>query len=230
MSDSELIEKALNQTPTCTPADRHRQRILLTSLQSWSKLAEEHHLQYWLSAGSLVGYVQRGGLLPHDPDTDITMMSDDVPRLIDIAQSNFSSDYEIKVQPQWDVVGYKNRSYHYDKGIPFVAPNARFIHRKSGKHVDIFPAYYFNPDSFAQTSEKQLSRNLTEYSTSYGWLSYPRQWTYPLQICYFSEIKLLCPAQPKKLVEAIYGVDALTRSDTKCVKGKWVDNDSKRKR
>lgn len=212
----------MNQTPTCTLSDRSRQKILLTNLQTWAKLAEKHHLQYWLSAGSLVGYVQRGGLLPHDPDTDITMMSDDVPRLIDIAQSNFSSKYEIKVHPQWDIVGYQNRSYHEAQGIPFVAPNARFIHRQSGKHVDIFPAYYFNPDSFTQTSEKQLSKNLTEYNLSYGWLSYPREWTYPLQTCYFSGIKVLCPAQPKKLVEAMYGVEALTRSDTKCINGKWV--------
>ena len=211
----------MNGIPTCTRKDRHRQEILLTNLQRWSKLAEKHHLQYWMSAGSLVGYVQRGGLLPHDADLDITMMTDDVPRLIDIAQSNFSSVYELKIHPQWNIVGYQNRSYHDDEGIPFVAPNARFIHRESRKHVDIFPAYYFNPNYSTPKSQKQPSTNLTEYSTSYEWLSYPREWTYPLQICYFSGIKVLCPAQPKKIVEAMYGIEALTHSDTACVDGRW---------
>ena len=76
----------------------------------------------------------------------------------------------------------------------------------------------------ANEKEKQ-SENLTEYDPSYDWISYPRSWTYPLQICYFSEIKVLCPAKPEKLVELLYGTSALTKSDTKCVNGSWVDND-----
>lgn len=221
LSDDDLIKRALDELPTCTSSDRHHQTILLTNLLKWSQLAEKHHLQYWISAGSLVGYVQRGGLIPHDSDIDITMLTDDVPQLINIGQSNIPSDYQLIIHPQWNIVAYQNRSYYYDDGIPFVTPNARFIHRKSRRHVDIFPAYHFNPNFSESKPENQSVANLTEYNTAYEWFSYPREWTYPLQTCYFSGIKVLCPAQPKKLVEAVYGVEALTVSDTVCINGKW---------
>ena len=47
------------------------------------------------------------------------------------------------VHPQWHIVGYANRSYFPEKGINFVAPNARFIYRETGHYADIFPAYDF---------------------------------------------------------------------------------------
>jgi hypothetical protein len=172
-----------------------------------------------------VGYVQRRGLFPHDADVDVVMMTDDVPQLINISQTNFSSDYEIKVQPQWNIVGETKRSYFRDQDIHFIAPNARFINRKTRNHVDIFPAYNFNPLYSNNTTGKQPSENITEYDPGYRWLSYPRNWTYPLQTCYFSEIKVLCPAQPEKLVATMFGVKSLTKSDTKCVNGSWVSAD-----
>jgi hypothetical protein len=220
-----LIETALEQIPTCTPDDRARQRIILTNLQAWANLAEQYNLQYWLSYGTLVGYVQRRGLLPHDQDVDVTMMSDDTPRLIKISQLNYSLTHEMKVQPEWNIVGHENRSYFRDEGIHFVAPNARYIGIESGDHVDIFPAYDFNPLYSTNLTKETESTNLTEYNPLYEWLSYPRNWTFPLQICYFSEIKVLCPAEPEKLVEVMFGSAALNNSDTKCVNGEWVDVD-----
>ncbi|CAF5117823.1 unnamed protein product [Rotaria sp. Silwood1] len=135
---------------------------------------------------------------------------------------NFSTDYEIKVQPQWHIVGDTHRSYFREQGINFVAPNARFIHRKTRYHVDIFPAYDFNPLYANKSIEDKQSENLTIYNTKYNWLSYPRSWTYPLKTCYFSDIKVLCPAEPEKLVEILFGSDAITTSDTKCVNGSWI--------
>ena len=143
-------------------------------------------------------------------------MHDDMPLLVNMSQTNFSSNYEIRVQPHWKIIGETKRSYFRDQGIHFVAPNARFMDRKTGDHVDIFPGYNFNPLYPNNTSE-----NITEYDVWYRWLSYPRNWTYPLQTCYFSEIKVLCPAQPEKIVATMYGVKSLTKSDRKCVNGSW---------
>jgi hypothetical protein len=225
LNDYDLIEKALDHIPTCNPNDRPHQRILLRALQAWAHLAEKHNLQYWIAYGSLIGYVQRRGLLPHDSDVDIVMIHEDTPQLINISQTNFSSDYEIKVQPQWNIIGETKRSYFHDQGIHFVAPNARFINRKTRNHVDIFPAYNFNPLYSNNTTKKQPSENITEYDVRYKWLSYPRNWTYPLQTCYFSEIKVLCPAQPEKLVATMYGATALTKSNKKCMNGSWISAD-----
>ncbi|CAF4151990.1 unnamed protein product [Rotaria sp. Silwood2] len=222
LNDNDLIKKALKHIPKCTPNDRSRQRRLLTNLQVWSHLAEQYNLQYWITYGTLVGYVQRRGLLPHDLDVDVIMMSDDTPQLIKLSQSNISSDYEIKVQPQWYIVNETHRSYFREQGVNFIAPNARFIHRETRQRVDIFPAYDFNPLYANKSIENKQSENLTIYDLRYRWLSYPRNWTYPLKTCYFSDIKVLCPSEPEKLVATIYGIDAITKSDTKCVNGSWI--------
>ncbi|CAF3388303.1 unnamed protein product [Rotaria socialis] len=224
LSDEEFIEKILKSVPICESDDRDRQRYLLSMVQAWSHLAEKYNIQYWLSFGTLVGYVQRRGLLPHDLDIDVTMLSSDTPKLIEISKLNFSSTYEIKVQPQWKIVDELKRSYFRKDGINFIAPNARFIHQKTRYHVDIFPAYDFNPTYANESTEMQQSENLTVHDNNYQWLSYPRNWTYPLVTCYFSEIQALCPAEPKKLVETIYGASSLTKSDKKCVNGSWVRN------
>ncbi|CAF4066269.1 unnamed protein product [Rotaria sp. Silwood2] len=197
------------------------QECLFSGIKVWS---EQYNPQYWITFGTLVGYVQRRGLLPHDLDVDVIMMSDDTPQLIKLSQSNISSDYEIKVQPQWYIVNETHRSYFREQGVNFIAPNARFIHRETRQRVDIFPAYDFNPLYANKSIENKQSENLTIYDLRYRWLSYPRNWTYPLKTCYFSDIKVLCPSEPEKLVATIYGIDAITKSDTKCVNGRWVRN------
>ncbi|CAF2030823.1 unnamed protein product [Rotaria magnacalcarata] len=224
LSDEEFIEKVLKSVPTCESDDRDRQRYLLHGLQAWSQLAEKYNIQYWISYGTLVGFTQRGGLLPHDLDTDIMILFNDTRKLVEVSKLNFSSTYEIKVQPQWEIAEETKRSYFRKDGINFVAPNARFIHLKTRYHVDIFPAYDFNPIHANKSTEMKQSENLTIYDINYNWLSYPRSWTYPLKTCYFSEIKLLCPAEPKQLVATIYGVSSLTKSDRKCANGSWVRN------
>ncbi|CAF3470728.1 unnamed protein product [Rotaria socialis] len=225
LSDEELLEKALNSVPTCQSNDRDRQRYILHGLQAWSHLAEKYNIQYWISYGTLVGFIQRRGLLPHDLDTDVMIMFNDTRKLVEISKLNFSSTYEIKVQPQWEIFDDRNRSYFRKDGIHFVAPNARFIHLTARYHVDIYPVYDFNPIYANRSIEKQESENLTAYDNYYNWLSYPRSWTYPLKTCYFSEIKVLCPAQPEKFIELVYGTSTLTKSHKKCVEGNWVNAD-----
>ena len=216
LSDSDLIEKALETIPTCESGDRKHQRILLSLLQAWSQLAEKYHIEYWLLYGSLVGYVQRQGLLPHDGDIDVVVDDEQIPKLINISQTNFSTDYEIKIQPQWKIVGFENRVYFRDQGIHFIQPNARFIHKDSWKHVDIFPLYYFHPVYGNQ------SDNITIYDNQDRWLSIPRKWVYPIETCYFSGIQTRCPTEPKTIVSTLYGASAVHQSNRKCENGSWV--------
>ncbi|CAF0912536.1 unnamed protein product [Adineta ricciae] len=205
------IDLAVEQIPTCNSNDRPRHRTLLLLLQAWSRLADQHNLQYWLTFGSLIGYVQRRGLLPHDSDLHITMAVNDTQQLLNISRTNFSSNYQLKVHPQWNIMGAGNRSSFPDQGINFVTPNARFINLESKYSIDILPSYDAN------------KQNLTVYDPDYNWMSHPKNWTYPLQTCYFSQIKMLCPADPKMLVETMFGVKALTKSDTQCRNGTWVE-------
>ncbi|CAF4066252.1 unnamed protein product [Rotaria sp. Silwood2] len=220
------IEKALKQMPICVPDDRPRQRTILYTLLEWTHFAQKYNIRYWIAYGSLVGYVQRHGLLPHDLDVDLLIMAQDTSQLFQLSQLNFSSIYELKVQPQWYIVGETKRSYFYSEGINFVAPNARFINRKDHIHVDIWPMYDYDP------SETRMKKNrkpmLTEYDEYYNWKSSPQEWTFPLQECLFSGIKVWCPAEPEKLVANIYGPISVKISSTKCVNGSWIASDEYR--
>ncbi|CAF3498278.1 unnamed protein product, partial [Rotaria sp. Silwood2] len=92
------IEKALQKIPTCTQRDRPRQRTILYTLLEWTHFAQKYNIRYWIAYGSLVGYVQRQGLLPHDLDVDLLIMAQDTSQLFQLSQLNFSSIYELKVQ------------------------------------------------------------------------------------------------------------------------------------
>jgi hypothetical protein len=228
-NESDLIENALLNISTCTPNDRVRQRALLITLQTWNHLARKFNIQYWIAYGTLVGYVQRHALLPHDPDLDILIMAQDTAQLVTLAatlsNANFtwfdSNLYKLVVHPQWFIVGYENRSYYPSQGIHFIAPNARFVNKQEHLHVDIWPIYDYHPDDQSQNSINKLAM-LTEYDLYYNWKSNPTNWTFPLHPCHLSGVKVWCPADSEKLVCAIYGEVALHKSDTLCLNGSWV--------
>ena len=214
----DIIKQALEQMPNCSSTDRRRQRILLDLLQSWSHFAEQYNIQYCLTYGSLVGYVQRHGLLPHDADLDILIPNEQMPKLMTISQTNFSSIYELKVQPQWFIVDYRKRSYFRNQTINFIVPNARYRRKINRYHIDLFPIYDFS----SSESNQSQNKNLTIHNRYSKQLSVPQTWIYPIEICYFSGIKTRCPANAKKLVSTLYGVSALIKSDKKCKNGTWI--------
>ena len=214
------IEHALEQILSCNIDDRPRQRALLRALHAWTQFAHQHKIQYWIAYGTLVGYVQRHGLLPHDSDIDILILAQDTQHLLPFSDTNFSSIYELKVHSQWYIVGYANRSYFPLQGFNFIAPNARFIDRELRCYVEIWSIHDIHPDQ--PRNIKQGNKTLTEYDTSYNWISSPIEWTFPLKPCIFSELKVWCPAMPERLVTLLYGIEALNKSDKTCVNDTWI--------
>jgi phosphorylcholine metabolism protein LicD len=218
------IEQALEQIPTCTSNDRSRQRALLYTLQAWTHFAQQHHIRYWIAYGTLVGYIHRRALLPHDVNIDLFIMAQDTTKLFDLSQLNFSSgSYKLKVHPQWFLVEQTNRSYFYSEGINFIAPNARFINLKDNFYLNIWPIYDYNPNE--ARIKKNSKAMLTSYDQNYQWRSLPKEWTFPLRECQFSGMKVWCPAEAEKLVADIYGEISVNMSSIKCVNGSWIKSD-----
>ncbi|CAF4452158.1 unnamed protein product, partial [Rotaria magnacalcarata] len=112
LNEYDSIEKHPEKIQNCTSEDHFRQRILLAMFHVWTHFADIHHIQYWTVYGTLVCYVQRRGLLPHDLDIGVLILVQNTENLIPFSDAYFSSVYEIKLHPQWNVVGYTNRSYH----------------------------------------------------------------------------------------------------------------------
>lgn len=223
-----LIETALLDIPVCTSADRVRQRALLATLQTWVRLVHDFHVRYWITFGTLVGYVQRRTLLPHDQDIDILIMGQDTSQLVRMALnlslqnlSWFDSNmYKLIIHPQWYIVQWENRSYFPSQSINFKAPNARFIHQQESVHIDIWPIYDYHPEHVNNTNDR--TPMITGIDLKYKWESSPKFWTFPLRPCDLSGIRVWCPAEPEEIVCATYGKEALYKSDTKCLNGSWV--------
>ena len=215
------LKSIVAQISNCTEYDRVRQHALLHVLRAWSIFATEHRIVYWIDYGTLLGYVRRNGLLPHDQDTDIGIPWEVTAKLEMLSRTNFSDDFYLLIQPLWRNPSYKNRSYFRTEGIHFVAPNARFYSRKGGYHVDIWPSYERMPNLTANSLSSIDNGTIIDYDNRYNFMENPRDWYYPLQKCEFSEIPVWCPAQPEKIVARIYGEKAVNTSDIICRNGTW---------
>ena len=215
------LDEIVAQLPNCTEGDRDRQHALLINLRAWSIFATEHRIVYWITFGTLVGYVQRHGLLPHDADVDIVIPWQETEKLERLSRTDFSNQFYLLIQPLWRYPYYENRSYFDSEGITFVAPNARFCNRKEGRFVDIWPSYERMPNLTTNSLSPIDRGTIIDYDPSYNLIESPRNWFYPLQECEFSGIPVWCPAKPEEIVARVYGEKTLRTSDTVCRNGTW---------
>lgn len=218
--DDIIIQRALEKMISCTAKDRKRQEHLLRSLLVWIRFADTHNIGYWLGYGTLVGYVQRRGLLPHDHDIDLMMLADDTEKIFPFSNANLSAVHKLKVHPQWKKVGLKNRDRFPSEGITFKAPNARLKHKNLGHYVDLWPTYSYVPEK--PETMTNMTSILSQYDRSYKWVTSPISWTFPLKPCEFSGLKVWCPLMPERLVSMLYGAKSLNKSNKACVNGRWV--------
>ena len=61
---------------------RRQQLRMLELLTEVDRICKRHHIQYWLSSGTLIGAARHGGFIPWDDDLDIEMLLPDYERLM----------------------------------------------------------------------------------------------------------------------------------------------------
>lgn len=64
----------------------------LAILNQFSKLCEKHNLKFWLSCGTLIGYVRHNGFIPWDDDLDVGMLREDYEKLLPLLEKEFKND------------------------------------------------------------------------------------------------------------------------------------------
>ena len=67
--------------------------VLLDLLNEFARVCEEHHLEWFAHAGTMLGAVRHHGFIPWDDDIDIVMPRDDYEKLCRIGPSCFSFPY-----------------------------------------------------------------------------------------------------------------------------------------
>lgn len=120
---------------------RRQQQRMLELLVEVDRVCKKHHIQYWLSSGTLIGAARHGGFIPWDDDLDIEMLLPDYERLMAVlpaelpptmALQNTRTDrnyffFYAKLRDRRSLLAEGNR---YDR-----------VWKERGIYMDIFPFY-----------------------------------------------------------------------------------------
>ena len=102
------------------------------------KISRKHDIKYWIDFGSLLGAVRHKGFIPWDDDLDISMLSEDYKKFLEIAP---------KELPEWLFLQNKETDPSYKRDICKVRDlNSFFVEQyddfsapyKKGIFIDIF--------------------------------------------------------------------------------------------
>jgi len=115
---------------------RPLQLHILKILQAVDKVCQEHHLRYYLWAGTMLGAVRHKGFIPWDDDIDICMPRPDYDMLIAHCNEWFPHPFEVTCA--------ENTKDYPGAFAKIVDSNTTLIEREfygqaSGLYMDVFP-------------------------------------------------------------------------------------------
>lgn len=117
---------------------KEHQTALLTLLSEFDRVCRKHDIRYMLFAGSALGAVRHGGLIPWDDDLDILMLRPEYERFLQLAPDDLPERFFLQAEysPHWPMQFSKLR-------LNGTACIERYIPRDPethmGVYIDIFP-------------------------------------------------------------------------------------------
>lgn len=114
-----------------------KHRLLYELLRKFHDICEKEGLIYNLYAGSLLGAVREGGIIPWDDDVDVSMPRSDYDKFIAIVKKQNKDDVTVLAYPD------ENYIYPYakfcDKNTILYEPTVDTKYYKIHLYIDIFP-------------------------------------------------------------------------------------------
>lgn len=102
------------------------------------RFCDENHIQYFLTAGSLLGAVRHKGFIPWDDDLDISMPRDDYERFLSIAANKLDKCLYLHCN-NTDTEYWLPFAKVRMNDTEFVEPTIEKIQTHKGIFIDIFP-------------------------------------------------------------------------------------------
>jgi lipopolysaccharide cholinephosphotransferase len=120
---------------------RRQQLRMLELLTEVDRICKRHHIQYWLSSGTLIGAARHGGFIPWDDDLDIEMLLPDYERLMRVLPDELPPTMALQ-STRTD----RNYFFFYAKvrdRRSFLAEGNGYdrVWKERGIYIDIFPFY-----------------------------------------------------------------------------------------
>ena len=132
---------ATGSTPTTGLTDEQLRRLHRAQLHiaaQVKRVCDDHGLEYFLIAGSLLGAVRHGGFIPWDDDMDLGMTRESYDRFLEVAPRELGPDHFVQTldsDPGYGQVFTKVRL----NGTALVETSSTETSAHNGIFVDIFP-------------------------------------------------------------------------------------------
>ena len=119
-----------------TTSNRNKHRELLFLLSTFDRQATQHHIQYRIEFGSLLGWVRSGGIIPHDSDIDILIDPSSLQILDQLTiSSDESSSWYINAQSHSPLLPHPYPNPHLNATLSSSAYLHRLNHDQDFKTV-----------------------------------------------------------------------------------------------
>ena len=125
------------------------------------KICKKHNIDYWITAGNLLGYARHDGYIPWDDDMDIAMMREDYDKFLsiiheEVKNNNLDNNIEItqfRINSNNIVVGFIQLFYKIDINSNGILAG-----------LDVFPHDYIKTDNCHSVSDvkKEITPTFVE--------------------------------------------------------------------
>lgn len=118
---------------------RNAQMRMLEILESFDKICNIYHINYWISDGTLLGAVRHGGFIPWDDDVDVMMLKKDYNLFLKIIKNNIPDNLCIQNRKNEknfinNFTKIRDKRSYIDEFQPMTKR-----YKEHGLFIDIFP-------------------------------------------------------------------------------------------